>query len=214
MGSRAADSRTIVFTDSRDEAARTAVGVERNHFRDLVRQLVRRHLTAPTLDRVDILTRGGTGDPALDDAEQAILDEITRQDPGLVRAHMRRGLGAATVPDLERIEAFELVEKARGSSLSWPTVLHRVSTDLVALGVNPGGPKASMADLSVGRDEPWFRVYPPPTPDLWIPLPADSSPWTSIASVSRLPESLPEPSSTERAETSSRLAWDGWMQPI
>ena len=36
MGDNASDSRTIVFTDSRYDAARTSVGVERNHFRDLL----------------------------------------------------------------------------------------------------------------------------------------------------------------------------------
>ena len=36
MGATPAESRTIVFTDSRDDAARTAAGVARNHFRDLV----------------------------------------------------------------------------------------------------------------------------------------------------------------------------------
>ena len=37
MGGTPAESRTILFTDSRDDAARTAAGVARNHFRDLVR---------------------------------------------------------------------------------------------------------------------------------------------------------------------------------
>ena len=45
MGSTDEDSRTIVFTDSRDDAARTASGTELNHFRDLVRQLSVRYLS-------------------------------------------------------------------------------------------------------------------------------------------------------------------------
>ena len=39
-------SRTIVFTDSRDDAATTAAGLELNHFRDLIRQLISRELHA------------------------------------------------------------------------------------------------------------------------------------------------------------------------
>ena len=39
IGATPQEGRTIVFTDSRDDAAGTAAGVELNHFRDLVRQL-------------------------------------------------------------------------------------------------------------------------------------------------------------------------------
>ena len=34
------NDRTIVFTDSRDDAATTAIGLASNHYSDLVRQLV------------------------------------------------------------------------------------------------------------------------------------------------------------------------------
>ena len=40
LGDTPADGRTIIFTDSRDDAANTAAGVELNHFRDLIRQIV------------------------------------------------------------------------------------------------------------------------------------------------------------------------------
>ena len=40
------ERRTIVFSDSRDEAAVAAAGIELNHFRDLVRQFTDRLLSA------------------------------------------------------------------------------------------------------------------------------------------------------------------------
>lgn len=56
VAERPQDGRTIVFTDSRDDAAGTAAGVEVNHFRDLVRQLVTQELavaeTPATIMRV------------------------------------------------------------------------------------------------------------------------------------------------------------------
>ena len=39
-GETPSESKTIVFTDSRDDAAKTAVGLATNHYSDLVRQLV------------------------------------------------------------------------------------------------------------------------------------------------------------------------------
>ena len=44
-GDTAENSRTIVFTDSRDDAARTAAGIALNTYRDQVRQVVRQALT-------------------------------------------------------------------------------------------------------------------------------------------------------------------------
>ena len=48
-GETAEESRTIVFTDSRDDAARTAAGIALNTYRDQVRQVVRKepHLRRP-----------------------------------------------------------------------------------------------------------------------------------------------------------------------
>ncbi|MDP9302668.1 MAG: DEAD/DEAH box helicase, partial [Actinomycetota bacterium] len=44
VGESAEDRKTILFTDSRDDAARAAAGVELNHFRNMIRQLVRGEL--------------------------------------------------------------------------------------------------------------------------------------------------------------------------
>ncbi len=66
MGDTADESRTIIFTDSRDDAARTAVGVERNHFRDLVRQLIRKQLDSPRVNRIDVVRRGAEDEDGLD----------------------------------------------------------------------------------------------------------------------------------------------------
>ena len=38
---RGADARTLIFTDSRDDAAKTAAGLALNHYRDQLRQLIR-----------------------------------------------------------------------------------------------------------------------------------------------------------------------------
>ena len=44
MGETPVESRTIVFTDSRDDAARTAAGVGLNHYRDVIRQVTQQIL--------------------------------------------------------------------------------------------------------------------------------------------------------------------------
>ena len=141
MGDTVESSRTIVFTDSRDDAARTAAGTELNHFRDLVRQLIRRTLEAD-VDPVDILRRGSKDLAALTADEQALDTQLTGQSAGLMQAFMRESLGAATPEDESVIAAFELSmggqrsrSPGRRFCTRWP--------GLLAIGVNPAGPDAT-----------------------------------------------------------------------
>jgi DEAD/DEAH box helicase domain-containing protein len=172
MGATASDSRTIVFTDSRDDAARTAVGIERNHFRDLVRQLVRQRLHGEPADPIAVMRRKADDDPTLTADEHRLAEQAERESPGLLAAYIRAGLGAASPDQLARISAFEAAQ-TQDFALPWPSLLQATMTDLVDIGVNPAGPKASLANLSVDRREPWYRVHQPPTRGLWLQLPAD-----------------------------------------
>lgn len=173
MGTTAEESRTIVFTDSRDDAARTAVGVERNHFRDLVRQLIRKQLEVPHLDRVDIVRRGAVDESGLSPEERAVFDELSARDLSLIRAYLRASTNQATSDDLARIHTFEANEVEGKRRRPWPVVLQRTVSELVGLGVNPAGPKASMAHLIADPRLPWNRAQQPPSPGLWNTLPPE-----------------------------------------
>jgi DEAD/DEAH box helicase domain-containing protein len=171
MGATPEESKTIVFTDSRDDAARTAVGVERNHFRDMVRQLTRQRLTAPPVDKPAALRKAAQDEPLTED-ERRIVNDAVQDDPTLLNAYVRASLGVANDIHTARIEAFEEAS-AHDPSVTWPALLQVLTDDLVALGVNPGGPKASLEMLTVDPAQPWYRVYAPPTSGLWEPLRAD-----------------------------------------
>ncbi|MBM2620395.1 DEAD/DEAH box helicase [Actinoplanes sp. LDG1-06] len=84
MGTTAAESRTILFTDSRDDAARTAAGVAKNHHRDLVRQLIRHELEQPEADAVEAVLAMLAGSPSPEG--QAAFVAIQNQDPALFQA--------------------------------------------------------------------------------------------------------------------------------
>lgn len=170
MGITANESRTILFTDSRDDAAKTAIGVERNHFRDLVRQLVRQQVQAPTLDRPSIM-RSGTHDLiSLSKEERAVFDELSAQNVPLLMAYMRQDTGNPSESESQLISSFEAAEELGRGRLPWGLLLHRIIGDLVSLGVNPAGPKASMAKLEIDKGQDWFRVHKPPREGLWTTL--------------------------------------------
>lgn len=166
MGDNAADSRTIVFTDSRDDAARTASGTELNHFRDLVRQLIRRVL-AEDDDPAEILRRGIADVSELSERERTIFADLTGADPGLYQAMIRSEANAATDVDRSRIAAFEEQQAVAERSLRWGSLIVRLSKDLLALGENPAGPDASYREVA-GSNSPWYTAWEPPSPGLWL----------------------------------------------
>jgi DEAD/DEAH box helicase domain-containing protein len=158
------ERRTIVFTDSRDDAAGTAAGVELNHFRDLVRQLMTSQLegsSSPT----DILRRAAAGED-LDDSERSLFEALKGEKPDIWAAYRLAAAGSATEDDRAAIKLFEAEEDGSGRSLPWMALVGRLQDGLVALGVNPAGPDKSMETFA---REPWWRLYPSPDGQ-WVPL--------------------------------------------
>ena len=161
----------IVFTDSRDDAARTATGTELNQFRDLVRQLTRQVLEVHE-DQVSILRKGSADLDSLTPEERAVYDELVGQDPTLLQAFMREAFHQATDEDLERIAVFEAEQSGEERYIAWSSLLNRLGRELLALGVNPAGPDASFRIIE-GTTAPWYRAWEPPESGMWAPLSAD-----------------------------------------
>lgn len=165
MGDTAAESRTIVFTDSRDDAARTASGTELNHFRDLVRQLIRRALQRKS-DPLDVMRRGAAEYAALSPEEAALFDQIAVNDIALSQAFVREQLGAATEDDTARIRAFEAQHGGKERYVTWGALVHGLTNELLRIGVNPGGPDKSLRTIDTSG-LPWYRAWTPPMPGQW-----------------------------------------------
>ena len=171
MGDTVEESRTIVFTDSRDDAARTASGTELNHFRDLVRQITRRVIEEKR-DPVDILRRGSSDIESLASEERAIFDQLVSDDVALSQSFLRESLGVETDLDRSRIATFVAKNGGPEQFVSWSSVLTEASRVCVDLGMNPAGPEASYRTVT-GSEQPWYRAWPPPSPGDWIPLDPD-----------------------------------------
>ncbi|MFE6229377.1 DEAD/DEAH box helicase [Cellulosimicrobium sp. NPDC057862] len=165
LGDDRESSRTIVFTDSRDDAARMAVGLSMNHYADLVRQQVQQVLAAPSEDVAAILRAGVRG--TLEGALQARYGELVAKHSQVNQAYMLDHLGVAQDAHRELISSFE-AEQAAAVAWEWPNLVNQVSRRLVELGVPPGGPRASLLKLDDGS--PWYRAFEPPVPGEWEPI--------------------------------------------
>ena len=172
-GVNAEESRTIVFTDSRESAARTASGTEVNAFRDLLRQLIRQ-ISNNKFDEVDIMRRGtsGAGPQSLNPGEQAIFAAMSQNEMFAMMAFMRLGNGIASEDDMTLIDNFISARSESKNTIGWGSLLKRLSDELKSLGNNPAGPDASFRTIR-GSEEPWYRAWDPPTSGGWLQIPND-----------------------------------------
>jgi DEAD/DEAH box helicase domain-containing protein len=162
------EGRTIIFTDSRDDAADTAAGVELNHFRDLVRQLSIVELSIAT-PAGDLMKRAAVGEELSGDDTQ-LVEAYKKASPDAWTAYRLRERGVAEASELAAIESFEAEHGREASKLPWSTLLLRMQRSMVRMGVNPAGPGASV-QLYAGH--PWWESYDPPDGKAWSPLPVE-----------------------------------------
>jgi len=167
MGDAPADGKTIVFTDSRDDAARTAAGVARNHYRDLLRQLVRQSLDEAPPNPVDVLRKSTANPSSLSDDERQVLDEVMRHSPHLNSLVQKQQFLALTEDEQLQLDNAEKGSPGAAST-SWATLRERLARRLVDTGVPPAGPGPSMAVTPDGS--PWYAAFAPPKPGMWKTL--------------------------------------------
>lgn len=158
-----ADAKTIVFNDSRDDAARTAAGVALNHHRRLIGQVVRQEINA-----------GPDGLMALDSIMANAPD--TAQEKGLgpaVVARMKQKIGSPLDLSEKQAIADAIEQLGRSSSISFNQLCDKVTDVLLSLGVNPGGtnPYNQQLEDQLWGATPWYRAFPPPRPGLWAEPP-------------------------------------------
>ena len=164
------DARTLIFTDSRDDAAKTAAGVALNHYRDQVRQLVRAALAARHRPIVDVLL-DSLRDRPLSASEKTRAEEAREAQPTLWEACKTVDVfNQHNMQVPEETQAIIDAATAGGSeppSKTWTETLMYVSDAMVALGSNPAGPGPKDQHRG-GR--PWYRYFKPPQHGFWDPL--------------------------------------------
>lgn len=165
LGDEAEASRTIVFSDSRDDAAKMAIGLSMNHYSDLVRQLVQKTLSAPTDDLAALIRTGVRGE--LQGVAAARYAQVSQQYAAANHAYVLEHLGML---DDERAKVIVKFESglAASTARSWANLVDEVMRRLVELGVPPGGPRASLLALEDGL--PWFRAFEPPEEGEWVAI--------------------------------------------
>ncbi|MFI6324798.1 DEAD/DEAH box helicase [Nonomuraea sp. NPDC050556] len=148
---RLLSTNLVVFSDSRQDAARISAGLERSHYQDLVRQLVIAVIDNPR-DTVTLAEGYLNRTDESIEAQQA-LTALTAAAPDVFRALIGVISGLGSVDDEQLVREYR-------TSVPAPTLVelaNAVSRGAVALGVHPGGPVQSLAKSA--DDRSWTTLY-------------------------------------------------------
>jgi DEAD/DEAH box helicase domain-containing protein len=127
--------KLVVFSDSRQDAAKLSAGLEKNHFTDVIRQVV---VQAASKLKVQpaLYLRYEKQEELTTDEEQMGLEyeRLFPQDAEILRRSRRRN---ASADDL--VKAREILASSEGP-VALSVLRSEVERELLALGMNPAGP--------------------------------------------------------------------------
>ena len=162
------DSRkTIVFSDSRDNAAETAANLESGHFNDLIRQVVISQIRSqPNLG--ELIKKRQEEWTA---TEKSAFERFAGDQFGEISA-LLRFRDRLTEDEAKKLIEFEDRLKDTNGLISWAQIVDEMIVLLVGLGVAPFGILQSLKKLTDGETD-WFRAYEPPSEfnDAWSSVP-------------------------------------------
>ena len=142
--------KLVVFTDSRQDAAKLSAGIELDHHRDLVRQSMLQGTGKLGGDKTAFQKLHNEGPSSLSDDEKVAVRRFCAQNPTIAAAfnNVRDGLD----DDRDRAMVRQVEMSGEG-----PYGLTEISTvvwsDLLKLGINPAGPHPSLSARVGGKWE-------------------------------------------------------------
>jgi DEAD/DEAH box helicase domain-containing protein len=158
LGSQIDAAQMIAFTDSRDDASEVAAGLELNHFRSLVRQLVFKNLGsgAPVDESIiKTLVKKVQDEAELSKDELSLKDQIQSSSADDWMACTMFALGGANATQKAAVTSL-ISDLSSDDMVKWPMLMARIESALISLGVNPAGPNSKDQTIN---EEPWWRYF-------------------------------------------------------
>jgi ATP-dependent helicase YprA (DUF1998 family) len=160
-----AERKLVVFSDSREDAAQIANGIERNHFTDLLREILVSELHTNLMFRFKIVNALDSGDETKQTelrAESAtIYDEIEDL------FDKSNYTGTNTIKLKEKVDATKKLIEYRSLLINVRELVHITNSvnlaplikHFIDLGINPGGNEISLQSKPLnGRFVPWYEL--------------------------------------------------------
>jgi DEAD/DEAH box helicase domain-containing protein len=160
-------SKTIIFRDSRDEAARTSAGLAMTHYKDLIRQLLSETLSGEPVDGMKILkafVEGNQDD--LDSREKQLIPRVAIEYMYMIPIYLKFVSGQTLTSD-EEVQKAEYLN-ALNANNNFSEFIGSFIAKCIARGINPAGSNARYQSFKRGdKYVPWNEMYLPPETGLW-----------------------------------------------
>lgn len=135
------DRKLIVFTDSRQDAAKLSAGIEMDHYRDTLRQVLYQTMLKTTDDNSTFIELCKKGENNLTDEEFDRYSELKFKERinSLIATYYNKG----RLTDDQKLEVEQRLNSANGedSLYSFNEISDKVYKKMLELGINPGGYK-------------------------------------------------------------------------
>ena len=175
---RGSSRKLVIFSDSRQDAAKLAAGMERDHHQDMVRSILFQKLDDSSNDLVSFLRVTCEGDEeqleklkpypilyqkVIETAQHDDFDRFNRFEEnhprGLVSAGSR-WLKDQPMANPKQLEQWLLLLKNYPSKVRLSTLRNQVTDELLCYGICPGGALPNVLFYPFpDLNEPWFQCY-------------------------------------------------------
>lgn len=147
------NSKLILFSDSRQNAAKLSAGIELDHYRDVVRQVLLSSLNLQSSEYEFLNEKRKNGFSNLSAAEKERLVKI-QSDVTLWNIYNK--IRDEQIGILSDQDILELDKKLNGDMPEIKDISNLVNSKISKLGINPAGPKPS---INYDGDEHWSKLY-------------------------------------------------------
>lgn len=173
LSSKQKERKLVVFSDSREDSAQVANGIERNHFIDLLRELLIRELNSRLIIKLDILRAFQKNDlekitefrlhfnELVDEVDDVWNDANTSRTTAKAIKDKNSALHKIKEIETRIIKIRELIDYTHNLNLA--PLVKRISE----LGINPGGNDVRLQSTPDNKI-PWYRVIHFENPQQWI----------------------------------------------
>lgn len=143
----------VLFSDSRQAAAKLSAGIELDHYRDVLRQVVLNSLEYDD-ENIQILKRI-RNKQALSENDREVIKKWIRERGEYAKFYSIIG-GEGTIYSQNDDEILELTDFLKRSTPRLQNIEDKVFLDTASYGINPSGPKPS---LNIWRETHWKDLF-------------------------------------------------------
>lgn len=171
-----ATRKLVIFSDSRQDAAKLAAGMERDHYRDVLRMALIQALERYWQNLVSYIRFSKPEKTALDmlkSINPQLYEAVSQPEEPVDRARMQyfinthgeidaeatRWMIGRQLAKNEQLQSWMDLLSNYGGKVSLPKLISIISQQLLNLGINPGGTNYGILHYFDNGEYPWYDSY-------------------------------------------------------